>query len=122
MTETARKALALVNEVQAETCAPSFETLPQNCLTTPLLRAIEQHEAHRQEVSDAVTSYYDINGVMPHRLLAPFIIAKPDPLVEVLNEVMPEVTVDGYGVADAEELRTALAARGGRIVFDGDAA
>ena len=74
MTETERKALALVNEVQTETCAPSFETLPQNCLTMPLLRAIEQHEAFRQEVSAAVEEFKDCNPHFYSALLSRFIL------------------------------------------------
>ena len=51
-------------------------------------RAIEQHEAFRQEVSDALEKrgfYID------DRDLGRFIIAKPDPLVEVLDEALWEV-------------------------------
>ncbi|CAB4138782.1 hypothetical protein UFOVP344_54, partial [uncultured Caudovirales phage] len=83
-----------------------------------LCRAIEQHEAYKQEVSDAVESYFC--GVCPpHYILARFIIPKPtvDPLVEVIGECD-----DGtYGETKAEyaaKLREALAKRGLKIVED----
>ena len=108
MTETERKALALVNEVQTKTYTPPFEALPQNCLTAPLLRAIEQHEAFRQEVSDAVKEAMEPScSQQVYDALKRFHIAKPDPLVEALSDM-------GLGMSKtaAAELRTALAARG----------
>ena len=84
-------------------------------------RAIEQHEAFKREVSDAVVkaTHTMAAGKLLEAscILAAFIIAKPDPLVEVINEAWgwrnphPDVT---------ENLRAALAARGGRIVWEGD--
>ena len=53
--------------------------------------AIEQHEAFKQEVSDAVVEYFGEHLVAEDGgdTLASFIIPKPkpDPLVEVLHEV-----------------------------------
>lgn len=74
------KALAMI--------APSafYEINPENVsiLAKAFKAAIEQHEAFRQEVSDALLS----DGVFPtgHKL-SRFIIPKPqpDPLVEVLH-------------------------------------
>ena len=51
-------------------------------------RAIEQHEAFRQEVSDAVAAALDCGDVERLRregILSRFVIAKPDPLVVVLG-------------------------------------
>ena len=73
-------------------------------------RAIEQHEAFRQEVSDAVEGYASMVGLDPKRYFARFIIPKPDPLVEALQ--MMGWAYDGIGPEHATALRTALAARG----------
>ena len=72
-------------------------------------RAIEQHEAFRQEVSDALEKrgfYID------DRDLGRFIIAKPDPLVEAMQEWW-----DADGYADIETFRAAIEKRGGKIVW-----
>lgn len=76
-----------------------------------LCRAIEQHEAFRQEVSDAVMQAFPNTGLMPD-CLGKLIIPKPkpDPLVDVVKEVTwydNEIT--------AKELRAALEARGFEI-------
>ena len=115
MTETEKKALALVNEV----CRSDFKDLGgtyRNNLLDALLLAIEQHEAFRQEVSGAVEAvfagYHDapIPWVVMRRKLEPFIIPKPDPLVEALNDLL--WAYDDNGNAMADQLRAALAARG----------
>ena len=112
MTETEKKALALVNEA----CKSDFKDLGstyRNNILDALLLAIEQHEAFRQEVSDAVEAvfagYHDapIPWVVMRRKLEPFIIAKPDPLVEA----MADCGVDRFE-SWANQLRAALAARG----------
>lgn len=117
MTDIEKKALALVNEVRAEYgyAAPvtydwfnadSYEHLA-------FLRAIEQHEAFKREVSDAVEkALYQMraNQLMQAQVaptLTHFIIPKPDPLVEVMNEWW-----DADGYASIETFRAALAARG----------
>ena len=78
-----------------------------------LCRAIEQHEAFKQEVSDAVVEYFGpkhLDVILAGHLLSRFIITKPDPLEEVL-----------YGMwfsdpkEDAKALRAALDARGFEI-------
>ena len=74
-------------------------------------RAIEQHEAFRQEVSDAVQDAVDRK--VSFLKLRRFIIAKPvDPLVEVLDEC-------GFGVSSnaADDIRAAIEKRGGKIVW-----
>ena len=75
-------------------------------LLTEAADAIEQHEAFRQEVSFALETFknrslYTTNDY----LLEPFIIAKPDPLVEVLKDF-------GGFMPDADDFRAALEARG----------
>ena len=109
MTETKKKALALLNEICVEMGLDKVRSLE---LDMPgeraLLRAIEQHEAFRQEVSDAVVAakaYYEV----PMYDLSAFIIAKPDPLVEALGELADR---NMEAKQAAETLRAALAARG----------
>lgn len=118
MTEIERKALALLNECAGQEVYGGWGTFDpnQSPCTRALCRAIEQHEAFRQEVSDAVA-----NVVLGHGgqtllrkhvecFLSRFIIAKPDPLVEILLEEY------GHVSADADAFRAALAARGLKIV------
>ena len=115
MTNIERKALELVNDVMAErngNITNYFDAM------TALCRAIEQHEAFRQEVSDAVQTWVDGGIDRPawiwfRKNLERFIIAKPDPLVAA----MAECGVDPFE-SWADQLRAALAKRGGRIVFD----
>jgi hypothetical protein len=79
-----------------------------------LLRAIEQHEAFRQEVSEIASSalaMYKRGGegdCMTAQSLHRFIIPapKPDPLAEML-----EKDFGGY-MPDADDFRAALEARG----------
>ena len=77
-------------------------------------RAIEQHEAFRQEVSDAaewvVNSTY-MPAPSEHKLRR-FVIAKPDPLVEAFDVVWPGIDKDMV-----EALRAAIEKRGGKIVW-----
>ena len=118
MNEIERKALTLLNECGwggahlKRTWNPRYEAL---------CRAIEQHEAFKREVSDAVEAvfagYYDapIPWVVMRRKLEPFIIPKTDPLVEVMQDWWD---TDGY--ANIETFRAAIEARGGRIVWEGE--
>ena len=107
MTETKKKALALLNETCAEMGLDKVRSLE---LDMPgeraLLRAIEQHEAYKQDVSDAVELRF---GRRKHEYgcLGRFIIPKTDPLVEAL-----EATGDDEAEERAWRLRAALAARG----------
>ncbi len=116
MAEIEKKALALVNEVRAEIGKPFFG--PDLCgeTFTALCRAIEQHEAFKREVSDAVEEWHDrwIGNGEPHSyfmsLFARFILPKPvDPLVEVLAD-MGLKPKGGYDWAS--EFRMVLANRG----------
>ena len=113
MTDIEKKALALVNEVMPEDC-PRMAMRPdeanQAITFKALCRAIEQHEAFRQEVSDAVTGFDEYGTEAAWEKLSRFIIAKPDPLVEVMNDFM---SMDGGSLEECvEQLRAALAARG----------
>ena len=108
MTDIERKAQAMLND------ARDAHVNPDNYLVgyTALCRAIEQHEAFRQEVSDAVVEYFGpkhLDVILAGHLLSRFLIPKPkpDPLVEVVKGVTwydDEITV--------KEIRAALEARG----------
>ena len=106
MTDIERKAQAMLND------ARDAHVNPDDYLVgyTALCRAIEQHEAFRQKVSDAVEAVLDRYYVLNiEDMLSQFIIPKPkpDPLVEVVKGVTwydDEITV--------KEIRAALEARG----------
>lgn len=112
MTDTEKKALALVNEIAA-TRGTSWPCVDRanDSRWEALCRAIEQHEAFRQEVSDAVEAYLGHTSPWPDNSLRRFIIAKPDPLVEALNEAL--LSEQDMGARElADNFRAALAARG----------
>lgn len=107
-----QKALALLNAVCEEWNNRLYTEEDARDRVHPieaLCRAIEQHEAFRQEVSDALSKYDE----MPPEF-SRFIIAKPDPLVEVLAD-MGLKPKGGYDWAS--EFRNTLAQRGGKIVW-----
>ena len=92
--------------------------LPLRASIVAHARAIEQHEAFKREVSDAVEAvfagYHDapIPWVVMRRKLEPFILAKPDPLVEAI-QAADEAHPGWESASDyAQHLRAALAARG----------
>ena len=103
MTDIEAKALALVNASSDEWYQRCTEANVYE-LYGALYRAIEQHEAFKQEVSDAVEKY---DNCIPNRFRR-FIIPKPkpDPLVQVAEKL---------GWIDADELRAALDALGFEI-------
>jgi len=110
------KALALANEVLAEWgVLKKAVEVPKNsnAFSRALLRAIEQHEAFKQEVSDAVEAVRDYYKV-PMRELDDFIIPKPkpDPLEEVLLEIDRAIM---WADICAEEIRASLESRGFEI-------
>ena len=100
MTEIEKKALALAIETREE---GRYRLCPDPTLMfglwEALCRAIEQHEAFRQEVSDAIERNWS-NTLGPPPALARFIIAKPDPLAKLLESIA--ITLD------ADDLRAAL--------------
>jgi hypothetical protein len=118
MTDIEQKALALVNAFRAErgwTTHTNFSRYDET-MAEAICRAIEQHEAFRQEVSDAVglsikrCGHDGLRAGHINEYLGRFIIAKPDPLVEVIAECD-----DGTWETKAEyadKFRAALEARG----------
>ena len=114
MTDIEKKALALVTQLQEEDDGKKYSYA---YYFEALCRTIEQHEAFKQEVSDAVEGYASMVGLDPKRYFARFIIAKPDPLVEALGELADR---NMEAEQAAETLRAAIEARGGRIVWEGE--
>ena len=114
MTDIEQKAQALVDEVRREySLVADF-----HAASVALMRYIEQHEAFRQEVSDAVVEYFgpkDLDVILAGHLLSRFIIPKPkpDPLVEVLEKMGWYIAPNGP--TDAENFRAALDALGFEI-------
>ena len=98
MTNIEQKALELVNATFREPYYKDWDHVPQGCVSAALLRAIERHEAFRQEVSDAVSMCRTSIGLNTE--LDRFIIAKPDPLEKLLQSIA--ITLD------ANDLREAL--------------
>ena len=86
------------------------DDLPLRASIIAHARAIEQHEAFRQEVSDAITGFDEYGTEAAWERLSRFIIAKPDPLVEVLQEISGEGGYDNFDHY-AYRLRSALEAR-----------
>ena len=120
MTDIEQKALALVNEVAVDFRVPPWDSIDRRSfLEDVLCRALERHEVFRREVSDAVEAIAKAWGTADPAwgYLRRFILTKPDPLVEAVNEAWgwrgphPDVT---------ENLRAAIEARGGRIVWEGE--
>lgn len=114
--ENRKKALALLNEVRAERGLPAQYGLPfySNPFSEALCRAIEQHEAFREEVSDALREWGVVEDGMK---LSRFIIAKPDPLVEAWREAWPNDPLEA-AEKETQALRAAIAKRGGKIVWE----
>ena len=117
MTEIEKKALALVNEAQKIRGLTGSPWNSPAILNEALYRAIERHEAFAQEVSDAAeqaVAFLGTQSEKTHRgrlaiALARFIIAKPDPLVDLCYSMGLKVT--------GHELRAAIEKRGGKIVW-----
>jgi hypothetical protein len=115
MTEIETKALALVNEVRAER---GWEPLPilygTNYEAEALCRAIEAHEAFKQEVSDEVHDYRQEGRPEIYFGFDRFIIPKPEP--DPLVAVMKEAGWSDRDIYNAEtSLRAALDALGFEI-------
>jgi hypothetical protein len=111
MTDIEARALALINEVRRQyPNAPDYTTSH-----IAIYRAIERHEAFKQEVSDALVEYFGEHLVAEDAgdTLASFVIPKPkpDPLFDVMWDL---------GMADnrrgvefmAARINEALEARG----------
>jgi hypothetical protein len=114
MNDIEQKALALLNEVACDNTQYSHINRRHHAQEA-LCRAIEQHEAFRQEVSDAVEAVLDRYYVLNiEDMLSQFIIPKPkpDPLVEIFNEVDNGPAAWGSPEEYAAKVRAALDARG----------
>jgi hypothetical protein len=89
MTDIEQKALALLNEIKVERGKlVYYDVINRNhdVVHEALCRAIEQHEAFKQEVSDTVHAFvYESGTTDAWDKLNSFIIPKPkpDPLVDV---------------------------------------
>ena len=117
MTDIEQKALVNEAKERLSLCAGTLEESLINRLAIELEAAIEQHEAFRQEVSDAAVLYNDEGAPSAFLGFDRFIIAKPDPLVEVISSALREGSPfdeDGSHdyTAEAKVIAAALAARG----------
>ncbi len=114
MTDIEAKALALLNEIELERGATPYSKLNRHGGAEALCRAIEQHEAFEQKVSDAVgdtlfmlETHCDAKAlVLASNRLLHFIIPKPkpDPLERLLSVTS--------SLVDKETLRDRLEAEG----------
>jgi hypothetical protein len=105
------KALALLDEMAAKhNRFPRTYTRLERGYTAheALFLAIEQHEAFKQEVSDIVEAYVNATNVDDWEKLKALIIPKPkpDPLVEVMKELVLTTRMT------SGDLRAVLEARG----------
>ena len=117
MTEIERKALALVNEIERQEGLSDLTPRIMRGLVMDeaLCRAIEQHEAFKLEVSEAVEDYCGyVPPDSPCHPITRFIIAKPDPLVEAWEAMLRD---SKPGDDRLEVFRAAIEARGGKIVW-----
>lgn len=110
MSEIEQKAMALINEVANKFCREMGDAR-FNDVCAALYLSIEQHEAFRQEVSDAVEEFYGNFHNALGEPLSQFIIVDPDPLVEAWIEA----TGNTVGM---EPLNAAIERRGGKIVWE----
>ena len=115
MTEAEKIALALLNEVADQYGMMEYTRIDRGLThLEALCRAIEQHEAFKREVSEAVEkalSYGGLESLRREAVLSRFIIKTPvDPLVGVVEEA-----IAGCPLKTAVQLRQALAARGLQI-------
>ena len=120
MTQTTEeKALALLNEVLAERVHWQMTgTRADNASIEALCRAIEQHEAFQQEVSNVVWDYYGGKHIPRTSMFAKFAIPKPDPLVEATLQVFPD---NPFAKEHSDRIRAALDELGFEIREKSDA-
>lgn len=136
MTDTEAKALALVNEVFMERCLvpDTYTERAGNPYHEALCRAIERLEAtearHAAELreqterfSEALLTYFpkDMRKMARFKsAFGPFILPKPDPLVELAQEAFSAMLRANSPDGLTEALRAAMQARGGKIVWGDD--
>jgi hypothetical protein len=117
------QAVVLVNEVRAERQQEIWKGVGDRrgygIVLEALCRAIEQHEAFKQEVSDALEEYKADQPYVWKQSASDyfdrFIIPRPepDPLVRVINEVIyAQPDGDINEATMAKGIRAALEARG----------
>ena len=113
------QAVVLVNEVRAEREQEIWKGVGDRrgygIVLEALCRAIEQHEAFRQEVSRVMTYIKALYPTLPtdyDRFIIP--APKPDPLVEIMEQCSTVDAEEGETYEDAmvRNIRAALEARG----------
>ena len=146
MTDTEAKALALVNDTARAMEGPLtlhpadhvyYTELPKlDVFANALCRAIEREAAtearHAAELREQAERFSEVAKAVLHQmrsnqlmqahvspLLTPFIIAKPDPLMEAMVGAWPQYA-DRMEACnnDAKALCAAIEARGGKIVWE----
>lgn len=143
MTDTEAKALALVN-ADNDCVYLDYYTVPSSYLRVTLNRALEREAAtearHAAELREQAERFSEVaarvkrlieeaklsrlvydcsDGSKPSFIvdaLAPFIIPKPDPLVEAVK-ACNYATLDAIEPEFAKDLEAAIEARGGKIVW-----
>ena len=105
---TGTKRLSLHGRLRMAAACPD----PNAALLAEAADAIEQHEAFRLEVSDALKAAINDPDIGPLKALERFIVA--DPLEEALRDAACDLSTDDF----AEALRAAIAKRGGKIVWE----
>ena len=129
MTETEKKALEQAVAAAGRRMQDYAIMAEENVLRQSIVahaRAIEQHEAFKREVSEfalGVKGYMaSVKAMAWQSDCDEFIIPKLDPLVEAMRDAC-----GAQGIATkhtpgelTKHFRTALAARGGRIVWEGE--
>jgi hypothetical protein len=110
MTDIKPNARALMDEVKRE-----HPTLSDHMLAVfAAQRAIERHEAFKQEVSGVMTYIKALYPTLP-RNFNRFIIPKPDPLVAVIKAMQAEPTTYVTSEVYANRINAALDALGFEI-------
>lgn len=121
------QAVVLVNEVRAEREQEIWKGVGDRrgygIVLEALCRAIEQHEAYKQEVSDAMTYIKALYPTLPtnyDRFIIP--APKPDPLVDIMEQCSTVDAEEGETYEDAmvRNIRAALEARGLEIREKGE--
>ena len=109
MSDIEQKALKLLNDCGGDALVVVRN---KNPWVEALCRAIEQHEAFRQEVSDAVWDYYGGGHIPRTSMFAKFVTPKPDRLVDVFCKCLWSEA--GLSIS-TKEIRAALDAAGFEI-------